>query len=177
VLPAPTGSSTATVSAGQPATFNLRRPIRGIYRHRCDELYEPARVCSLHLHTGELYCGIDSDPVTLSISRQQTVVASVRPGSEVPDWPEDRAKLAALFALPAASRRFRRSMRKVYLLLWLIGCTGTVAFIGCGGSGGTNNSNPPSPAIQKTPSDTYTITVVGTSITFTPSTNVTLVVQ
>jgi hypothetical protein len=179
VLPAPTGSASATVPAGQPAAFNLNvsqyGAFTGTVAMSCTNL--PA-YAACTFTPASFTVGSTPTPVTLSISTQQTVAASVRPGSEVPDWPANFAKLAALFALPAASRRVRRRLRKVYLLLWLLVMyAGTFTLIGCGGSGGTNNSNPPSPAIQKTPVGTYTITVVGTSTTFTHSTNVTLVVQ
>jgi hypothetical protein len=179
VLPAPTGSASATIPAGQPATFNLNvsqdGAFTGTVAMSCTNL-PPYAACAFT--PASFTVGSTPIPVTLSISTQQTIVASVRPRSEVPDWPANLAKLAALFALPAASRRVRRRLRKVNLLLWLLVMyAGTFALIGCGGSGGTNNSNPPSPAIQKTPVGTYTITVVGTSTTFTHSTNVTLVVQ
>ncbi len=179
VLPAPTGSASATVPAGQPATFNLNvgqyGAFTGSVAMSCTKL-PPYAACTFT--PASFAVGSTPTPVTLSISSQQTVVASVRPSAEVPDWPANLAKMAALFALPAASRRVRRRLRKAYLLLWLLVMyAGTFTLTGCGGSGGTKNSNPPSPAIQKTPVGTYTITVVGTSTTFTHSTNVTLVVQ
>jgi hypothetical protein len=179
VLAAPTGSAMATVPTGQSATFNLNvsqyGAFTGTVAMSCTNL--PA-YAACTFTPASFTVGSTPTPVTLSISTQQTVVASVRPGSEVPDWPANLAKLAALFALPAASRRVRRRLRKVYLLLWLLVMyAGTFTLIGCGGSGGTNKSNPPSSTIQKTAVGTYTVTVVGTSPTFSHSTDVTLVVQ
>jgi hypothetical protein len=179
VLPAPARSATATVPAGQPATFNLNvspyGSVTGAVAMSCTNL--PA-YAACTFTPASFTVGSTPIPVTLNISTQQTVVASVRPASEVSDWPANLAKLAVLFALPAASRRVRRRLHRLNLLLWLLVMfAGTFALGGCGGSGGTNNSNPTSPTIRKTAVGTYTVTVVGASNTLSHSTNITLVVQ
>jgi Abnormal spindle-like microcephaly-assoc'd, ASPM-SPD-2-Hydin len=176
VLPAPTGSATATVPAGQPANFNLNvsqyGAFTGTVTMSCTNL--PA-YASCTFTPASFIVGSTPTVVTLNISTQQPVQASLRPGSEVPGWP---TALAALLALPAASRHVRRRLRKAHLLLWLVVIfAGTFVLNGCsGGSGSTNNPNPPA-AIQKTSPGTYTVTVVATSGTVSHGTNVTLVVQ
>jgi hypothetical protein len=103
-------------------------------------------------------------------------VGSVLPGPAVPGWPAHLVELAALLAIPAASRRVRLRLRKVHLLLWLLVMfAGTFVLNGCGG--GNNNANPPRESLQKTAPGTYAITVVGTSGTVSHSVSVTLVVQ
>jgi hypothetical protein len=179
VLPAPTGPASVTVPAGQPANFNFNVSQYGVFTGTvtmsCTNLPTYA---SCIFTPASFTVGSTPTPVTLSISTQQTVQASLRPGSELPGWPTSLVRLAALLALPMASRRVRRHLRKGHLLLWLIVIfAGTFALNGCGGgSGNANNPNPPA-TMQKTSAGSYTVTVVATSGTLSHSTNVTLVVQ
>lgn len=178
VLPAPTSPTSATVSAGQSANFNFNVSQSGAFAGTvtmsCTNL--PA-YASCTFTPASFTLGSAPTPVTLNISTQQTVQASLWPASELPVWPASLAKLAALLALPIVSRRVRRYLRKTYLLLWLMVIfAGAFALNGCGGA--SDNANNPIPAApQKTLAGSYTVTVVATSGTLSHSTNITLIVQ
>jgi hypothetical protein len=176
VLPTPSGSATATVPAGQPANFNFNVSQYGAFTGTVSMSCTNLPVYAACAFTPPSFTvGSASTPVALSISTEQTVVGSFRPGPEAPGWPVNLAELAALLAIPAASQRLRR-LRKVRLLLWLLVIfAGTFVLNGCGGA--NNNANPPRENVQKTAAGTYAISVVGTSGTVSHSVNVTLVVQ
>ena len=176
VLPTPSGSATATVPAGQPANFNFNVSQYGAFTGTVSMSCTNLPIYAACAFTPPSFTvGSASTPVALSISTEQTVVGSFRPGPEAPGWPVNLAELAALLAIPAASQRLRR-LRKVRLLLWLLVIfAGTFVLNGCGGA--NNNANPPRENVQKTAAGTYAISVVGTSGTVSHSVNVTLVVQ
>jgi hypothetical protein len=114
--------------------------------------------------------------VTLQITTEQTVQASLQPLPKTSVWPEHLTALATLLLLPVLSRRARRRLRKAQSLFWLlvIGIAASM-FSGCGGGSGNNNNQ--MTTVQKTPPGTYTVTVVATSGAISHSTDVTLTVQ
>lgn len=176
VFPAPTGSSTATVPAGQPANFNLSITPYGAFAGTtmiCTNL--PANAACAFT-PASFALGATSTPVSLTISTQQTVRAAFQPQHESSSWSSSRSALAILLLLPAASRRARRRFGNAQLVLWLmVLLTGSLLFNGCAGS--SSGSSAPVETIQKTPAGTYSVPVVASSGAVSHSTNVTLVVQ
>lgn len=85
VLPEPTGSSTASVPAGQPANFNFTinpyGAFTGTITMSCSNLPVYA-ACSFSPASFTL--GSTSTPVSLSISTQQTTQASIQPRHALP---------------------------------------------------------------------------------------------
>jgi len=176
LFPAPAGSSTATISAGQPANFNLSitpyGAFTGTITMSCTNLPVNA-ACAFTPASFAL--GATSTPVSLTITTQQTVRAALRPQHESSSRSSSRGALAILLLLPAASRA-RRRFGNAQLVLWLIVLfTGSLVFIGC--SGVSSGSSAPIETIQKTPAGTYSVPVVASSGAVSHSTNVTLVVQ
>jgi hypothetical protein len=177
ILPTPMGSSTANIPAGQPASFNFTvspyGAFTGTVTMSCTNLPVNA-TCTFTPASFTL--GSTSVPVSVSISTQQTIRASLQSPHEGPSWPSHLSELAILLALPIASGRMRRWLGKAQPLLWLlVVCAGTLLLNGCGGSNTSPNS--PVETVQKTPVGTYTVTVVATSGAVSHSTNLTLVVQ
>jgi hypothetical protein len=176
VFPAPTGSSTATIPAGQPANFNLNvspyGAFTGTITMSCTSL--PANAACVFT-PASFALGATSTPVSLTITTQQTVRAALQPQHETSGWPSHRSTLAILLLLPAACRRPRRQLGKLQLVLLLLMFTGFILLNGCAGS--STGSSAPVETIQKTPAGTYSVSVVASSGAVSHSTNVTLVVQ
>jgi hypothetical protein len=177
LFPAPTGSGTATVPAGQPANFNLNvtpyGAFAGTITMSCTNL--PANsACAFTPASFTL--AATSTPVSLTITTQQTVRAALQPQRESSSWSYSRSALAILLLLPASFRRTRRRFGNAQLVLWLMVLfTGSLLFNGCAGS--SNGSNAPVETIQKTPAGTYSVPVIASSGAVSHATNVTLVVQ
>jgi len=180
VLPPPAGSGTSNVQAGQPATFSLNvspyGAFTGTITMSCTNL--PANAACTFT-PASFTLGSTSVPVSVSISTQRVVRASLKSPHQLPGSPYRLSELAVLLAMPFASRRRRRWLSKAQPLLWLlVMCAGTLLVNGCsGGSSASNNSGTPAETVQKTPPGTYTVTVVAASGATSHSTNLTLVVQ
>ena len=177
--PAPTGSASATVPAGQPATFNFSISQSGAFTGTvtmsCGSL--PA-YASCTFTPSSFAVSATPTPVALSISTQQTVTASIDAAPRAPGWPANLVKCALLLALPMALRRFRRKLKSLHLLLWLIAlAAGASSLSGCSSGGGGSSNPPPTTTTHTTPSGTYTISVIATSGALSHGTPVTLVVQ
>jgi centrosomal CEP192-like protein/ASPM-SPD-2-Hydin domain-containing protein/HYDIN/CFA65/VesB family protein/beta-propeller repeat-containing protein len=179
VLPPPTGSSSNTVPAGQPASFGLNVSESGTFSGTitmsCSNL--PA-YAACNFTPSSFTLGSTPTVVTLSISTQQTLQAELRPQEERgrPLHPIQWAML--LLVLPAGSRRLRGQLGSGKLLmLVLLLSTGAFAFSGCAGGSGGQGGGSTGPTIKKTPSGSYTISVTATSGIVAHTTNVTLIVQ
>lgn len=180
VLPPPSGSSTATVPAGQPASFKLNVSEAGTFSGTvtmsCSNLPTYA---ACNFSPSSFTLGPTPATVTLSISTEQTVQAQLRPESDGRNGPSHPIEWAMLLlALPAASRRLRGRLRGGRLLIWMLVIgAGAFALNGCSGGSAGGSGGGTGPTVEKTPPGSYTVTVTATSANVSHSTNVTLVVQ
>jgi hypothetical protein len=163
-------NGSATVSAGQSATFNLTfrsqiELLNTLPQLSCSGLPAGA-ACSFGPFAPVVGTLDTTGPITITTTAPHT--AQLHPAS----FPA-----AFAFALPVAgavliggfSRRRKRAIPSVLMLaLWL-------SIAGCGGGGG--GGTPPPVTVPGTPPGTYNITVTATTPVFSRSTNLTLVVR
>lgn len=188
--------TSATVTAGQAANYVLgMTPVNGFNQtvnFACSNL--PANAQCSFSNTSLTPDGIHSLETTLTVS---TTARSAVPGAYRVNGPRglgtnDRklpfgllALLATLMLSLAASGRFApvRYRKRAWVgfsavvllvVLW-VSCGGGGGISSGGGSSGTGNNPPPQPT--GTPAGTYTITVSGTSGSFSHSTTFKLTVQ
>jgi hypothetical protein len=167
------GSTTATVSSGETATYNLSLAggagFSGTVSLNCSGA--PQNVsCSIAPASINLAPG-GSANFTVTVKTGSTQSAMLLSGSSIR---LSGVGLASLFLLPflvSIRKRFRVLSSCLFTVLVLF------AVVGCGGGGnsGTPPSNPTSPSV--TPAGTYTLTVMAISGSTSIKQNLTLVVQ
>jgi hypothetical protein len=168
-----TGPSNSTVTAGQPANYNLQLSgaggFSGSISLTCSNLPVYAS-CTFNPSTITLSSGVGSN-VTLTISTQQTTVGALRAHRVTPL----ATCIFALLGLPMLGHR-RRLYRFSLLstLLCIVTLAGAIALSGC--SGGSPSSAPQA-TVHATPAGNYTINVVASSGSTSHTTAITLVVQ
>jgi hypothetical protein len=168
------GSSSSTVTAGQPANYNLQLSSAGGFSGSvsltCSNLPLYAS-CTFNPSTITVSSGTDSN-VTLTVSTQQTTVGALR-AHEVTTL---ATGIFALLGLPLLGHR-RRLNRCRMLSAWfcVVALVGAIALSGC--SGGGSGSSTPQPTAHTTPAGNYTINVVANSGSTSHTTAITLVVQ
>ncbi len=159
-------SSTATVTAGQPATYTLTfaglSAGSGTLSLTCTGA-PPASTCMVP-RTVTLAAGPSTNVTVTVTTTPRSRSASFRTGRSA--FLASTLLVAALFGM----RRRQRSGAWMYLMLIIILAT----LVGCGGGSSTNSVNSMS---SGTPAGTYTLTVTAASGAISHSTALTLVVQ
>lgn len=169
------GSVTATVSSGQPATYNLNLAsssgFAGNVTLTCTGAPQFA-TCGVAPSTAKLSAnGLTT--IAVNVTTQQTVAALSGPQVFFAGF----GVLSLVPLIPLLfSRRLRAKARSNALVVvsFLLLAGAVVATVGCGGGGG---SSTPPPVIKTTPAGTYTLTITGTSGNKSHQINLTLVVQ
>jgi hypothetical protein len=182
---APTGSATATVSAGNPATYDLLvTPISGFdgtVTLSCSGA--PLESTCLPSQSSAVLNGNTAAPFSVQVKTSAPSVAS--PGVGRQSRPSDGLRILPMVLMLAlasmllasatrsrgAAGQWRRAQAFTITLGFLLL---TVTLISCGG-GGSNNSPPPPPPVG-TPTGTYTLTVTAASGGVSHKTPLTLIV-
>ena len=173
IVPASGATTTATVTAGQPATYNLSIAATpgaaGVATLSCSGVPTNA-TCSISPSSLNLASGANA-AFTVTVNTQVVRTASLA---------IDGAKLASLglmFMAPVAlliiSRR--RVSYRVSACVFLLAVMPLIALTGCGGGGGS--TPPPPPQTLLTPPGNYTLTVSATTGKATVSQALTLTVH
>lgn len=172
ITPASGGAITATVTAGQAATYNLSIAATpgaaGTATLTCSGVPTNAT------------CTVSPSSLNLSSSANATFTVTVNTQVTRGSLLFEGAKLASIglaFLAPVAlvlTRRRRLSYCARACVL-LLACMPIIALTGCGGGGGT--PPPPPPQIFTTPPGTYTLTVSATTGRATVSQPLTLTVR
>jgi hypothetical protein len=173
ITPASGGTSTATVTAGQPATYTLSIAATpgaaGTATLTCSGVPTNAT------------CTISPSSLNLSSSANATFTVTVNTQVvRTAALTFDGVKLASIglaFLAPVALllTKRRRVSYCVRACVLLLACIPIIALTGCGGGGAT--PPPPSPQTFTTPPGTYTLTVSATTRTATVSQPLTLTVH
>jgi hypothetical protein len=170
IAPAGGGSTTATVTAGQAATYNLSiaasSGASGTAMLSCSGVPTNA-TCTISPSSLNLHASA-SATFTVTVNTQVVTTASLT---------FDRIKLGSIgltFLGPVALllMRRRRISRYVRPSVLLFACIPFIALTGCGGG-----STPPATHTLTIPRGTYTLTVSATTSTATTSQPLTLIVQ
>lgn len=169
------GSTTASISAGQPAVYNLTLTPSGGYSGQisftCSNLPQYA-TCSIN--PSSVTVGTAAVPVTVTISTTQQQSTMFAPLA----WPRIMASiwiggLLALLALETIRRKSRGlAFVELAMVILLI-----APMLGCGGGGGNNPPSNTAPPQLTTPKGTYTITLVASGPGAPPTTSLTLTVN
>jgi sugar lactone lactonase YvrE len=165
------GSTTATVTAGQPATYNLQfggwAGATGTVTFSCTGAPLNA-TCTVNPGSATL-SGTTPIPVTVSVATQ-TTTASMREAPAIPlrgkGFPT--AVLAGVFGLAFGLRRRKKIVNLFYAGILCLALSATCFVTGCGGS---------SHAGSKTTPGTYPLTVTATASGVVQSVTLTLIVQ
>ena len=169
IAPQTTGGISATVAAGNPATYNLSltaaNGFSGNISLACTGL--PANAtCAISPPSFAAASG-STTPFTVTVQTKATVSASLLQRFGL------TSAFAAVLVLLPISGRSRRSFACRTLLVLLLAVT--PVFSGCGGSSSGGNPVTPTPATVAPGS--YTLQIVATSGTTTTTQAVTLMVQ
>jgi len=170
------GATSATVAAGQTATF-----INAVYVSALNGFTGTANL-SCSLPAAATQCSASPSSVPPQQAATITVTTTAR-GLLPPVWPRMRfisrpqvlPVLLFMMLLSALLLRFARTPRQRFagaLPLAILVLLLTMEAIGCG-----SGSTPPPPPPTGTPANTYTVTVTATSGTLTHSTTLTLIVN
>lgn len=165
------GSATATVAAGQTATYNLNLAGSGGYTGTvtlsCTGAPQSA-ACTVSPSTIQI---TNSTPTAFSVTvTTQVVVSSALRAKGF--WGVFGALVFAPLILLTTSRRMRSRGGRLLCAAVLGTCLGA---LGCGGGGGGGGGG--GPKVQTTPPGTYTLTLTATGSGVTRQSNLTLVVQ
>ena len=172
IAPASGASTTATVAAGQTATYNLSIAATpgaaGTVTLTCNSVPTNA-TCSISPSSLNLSSGANAS-FTVTINTQVVRTASLT---------LEGVKLASIgltFLAPVALllTTRRKTSYRVRACVLLLACLPVIALIGCGGGG---SSKPPTTQTFTTPPGTYTLTVNATTGKATVSQPLTLTVQ
>jgi len=168
------GISTATVSAGSPATYMLSiggNGIGGVAALSCTGFPKGA-TCSVPA-TENVNANVPAT-FTVSVTTTSRSLGMLRsPGLSRSTWLWAMATIS-LFVLPSVSASRRSMSRRIRSKAWFVPVALVLLFCSCGGGGGGSNSgaNP-----NGTPVGTYNLTVSAVSGSNTQSSTLTLIVR
>jgi hypothetical protein len=176
------GSTTATVTAGQPASYNLQvNPMSGFTGSvsiSCTGAPSQA-TCNASASSVSV-TGTSSAPFSVTVTTTARGVLPPsslrRPWPGIPKLPVPYAVLAILWALLTAVNALRRNRPRPWATAAILLACLSVTFItasACGGGGGSSGHPPPSGTLA----GTYTLTVTGTSQGQNRTLNLTLTVN
>jgi ASPM-SPD-2-Hydin domain-containing protein/beta-propeller repeat-containing protein len=174
IAPASGATNTATVTAGQTATYNLSIAATpgaaGTVMLACNGVPTNA-TCSISPSSLNLSSGANAT-FTVTVNTQVVRTASLT---------SDGVKLASIgfaFLAPVALlfTTRRRVSYRVRACVLLFTCLPAIALIGCGG-GGASTPPPSAPQAFTTPPGTYNLTVSATNGAVTTSQSLTLIVH
>lgn len=178
-----TDTSTATVTAGSPAAYNLAvtgiNGYTGTVTFACSGL--PAHSSCSFSPASMVASGV-SQPNTLTITTTAAVASLSRPAlpNSKPNSPTFWASLGGvgIFGLVLAAEGKRRNRRQMAIVIGILILVMTFVLVGCGGS--SSKSGPSGSA--GTPAGTYTVVVTATGTGTgngapSHSLNLTLIVQ
>jgi hypothetical protein len=170
-------SSTATVTAGQTATYQLTlTPVNGSYTapisFKCSGTPQGA---TCNVNPNSILLSGNSGQTTVTVTTQASNMKSSAKAGSSPMWflPVSAAILALVWLPGTRQKRALIGVLMVVVLLGTVSCGGggstdTGGGNGGGGNGGNNNGTPPG---------TYTLTVHAVSGTNEKTTKLTLIVQ
>jgi hypothetical protein len=173
VGPVSNGSTTATITAGQTATYNMQvspaGPFSGAVTIACTTIIQGA-TCTVN--PASVTVNGSAVPFTVSIATAARSVAHAGPGSSGPSMPAIcLAVLSALAIGFASSKKVRLQLRGAVTCVALLCVLGMTACAGL-----KTNPWPDQPSIS-TPAGTYTVTLKATYGAVVRTTTLTLNVQ
>ncbi len=174
----PTGGTSATISAGGTATFNLALApagsFRGTVNFACSitPAVTPAPVCSVPASVS--VTGSSATPVTVTVSTTAAGTASSGPSTFLPPatW-----LIAWMLFLGASTLLFIGKRRRLPALYLPLIALAFLVMSGCGGGNSSSTPPPPSTASKGTPAGTYTASINATSGSLSHQATLTVIVQ